>query len=161
MKIIIEVSEANEGTDSPWWAIIDPKQNMGKDLGWAAGQVTGPFFSRQEAEDELKATHYNYGRRARVWCFSGYHSRQYKIAVRAAEAVKDLRAKMLADGCRLTDAKYVYLPYEVRGDGPFADTIAPRGAYVAHRNEFGAVSVHAMNGKALGVKCDEFVEVAL
>ena len=84
MKIEIEVSEDNEATSYPWWFICDPRQNMSADLATAAGQITGPFFSREEAEAQLKATHYNYSKRAKVWCASGYHSRRYKEALQAA-----------------------------------------------------------------------------
>lgn len=84
MKITVDVTGDNEATESPWWAIVDPKQNMAKDLNMAASQITGPFFSRAEAEDFLKATHYNFSKRAAVWCFSGYYSRQYKEACRTA-----------------------------------------------------------------------------
>lgn len=84
MKITLEVSEDCEATESPWWAIVDPSQNMRAGLACAAGQITGPFFSRAEAEAQLKLTRYNYGKHANVWCFSGYHSRQYKEALRNA-----------------------------------------------------------------------------
>jgi len=82
MKINLNVSTENEGTDSPWWFIIDPKQNIRCDPHVAAGQVTGPFFSRVEAQERLDATRYNYGRNAVVYCASGYHSFQYKQACR-------------------------------------------------------------------------------
>ncbi len=85
MKITLEVSEENEATSFPWWAIVEPRQNMSVDLSRAAGQITGPFFSREEAEDELKATRYNYSKRAAVWCFSGCYSRRYQEAVRLAK----------------------------------------------------------------------------
>lgn len=89
MKIQVEVSEEHEGTESPWWAIVDPNQNMSMDLGMAAAQITGPFFSRESAEGHLKARRYAFGARAAVWCFSGYWSVQYKEACReAARAAK-------------------------------------------------------------------------
>lgn len=50
----------------------------------------------------------------------------------------------------------VRLPLQVRGDGPFGDTIAPAGDYKAFGNRNGAVSVKATNGKRLGVKPAEF-----
>lgn len=84
MKIEIEITGDNEGTDSPWWAIVDPQQNMRKKLSTAAFQITGPYFSRKEAEDFLAATRYNFSKRAGVWCFSGYHSYKYKMACRKA-----------------------------------------------------------------------------
>jgi hypothetical protein len=80
MKIEIEVSEKNEGTRAPWWAIIDPTQNMRCDIFEAARQITGPYFSREEAQGFLDATRYNFSARARVFCFSGCYSRQYDKA---------------------------------------------------------------------------------
>ena len=77
-KIEIEVSEENEGTDSPWWVIVDPKQNMKLDPEWTAEMITGPFFSRKEAEDHLRARRYAFSHRAIVYCKSGYHANQYK-----------------------------------------------------------------------------------
>ena len=54
MKITIEVSEKNEGTSAPYWLILDPKQNMPCSVGVLGGQIVGPFFSREEAENELQ-----------------------------------------------------------------------------------------------------------
>lgn len=85
MKIEIEVSEEHEGSANPWWAIVDPKQNMSMDIYTAAGQITGPFFSREEAQDFLTSTRYNFSSRAKVFCFSGYNSPQYRKAINEAE----------------------------------------------------------------------------
>jgi hypothetical protein len=98
MKIEIEISGDNEATDSPWWMIVDPTQNMRMDLATAAFQITGPTRSSKEAEDQLSTTHYNYSRRAKVWCASGYHSRQYKLACRKAEAEGKVIVNPLATG---------------------------------------------------------------
>ena len=68
----------NESTESPYWLILDPRQNMGCDVHLLACQITGPFFSREDAEIQLKRTSYNYSERARVYCLSGYHSEKYK-----------------------------------------------------------------------------------
>ena len=84
MKITLEVSENNECTAEPWWVIVDPHQNMECNVDMAAGDITGPFFSREEAESTLRATHYNYSKRACVYCKSGYYTRQYKAACRKA-----------------------------------------------------------------------------
>jgi len=52
---------------------------------------------------------------------------------------------------------YIYLPKGIRGDFPIGhETYAPAGAYLAERNQYGAVSVRAQNGKMLGIKPDEF-----
>lgn len=99
MKIEVDVTGDNEATAYPWWAIVDPAQNMRADLAHAAGQITGPFFSRAEAEGFLKATRYNFGKRAKVWCFSGTYSHQYREAFRAAEAKE--RAKEPPKECEV------------------------------------------------------------
>lgn len=84
IKIELEVSTDNEGTDSPWWLILDPRQNMRADPHQLAGMITGPFFSRSDAEGFLKATRYNFSKNAIVYCHSGFYSRKYKEAIRAA-----------------------------------------------------------------------------
>jgi hypothetical protein len=66
MKIEIEVSDKVEGTRSPYWLIIDPRQNMNKNTDGVyniAGMITGLFFSREEAEDYLKRTRYNFSKK--------------------------------------------------------------------------------------------------
>jgi len=78
MKIEIEVSESNEGTSAPYWLILDPTQNMRLDINHLARMITGPFFSREEAEDQLSRRRYDYSKRASVYCMSGYYSGQYK-----------------------------------------------------------------------------------
>ena len=78
MKIQIEISEENESTSYPYWLILNPEQNMSADLYVLASQITGPFFSREEAEAELTSRRYAYGKKAKVYCHSGCNSRQYK-----------------------------------------------------------------------------------
>lgn len=71
----------NEGTRLPWWLIIDPRQNFNTDnqgLHNIAGMITGPFLSRESAENFLKATRYNFGKGARVFCHSGHNSMDYE-----------------------------------------------------------------------------------
>lgn len=97
MKIVLEVSEANEATDSPWWVLIDPKMvqqimegvaehgelpSTDYILGVIAGSIEGPYLSRKEAEDYLRSRHYAYSSDAKVWCASGYRADQYKQAIR-------------------------------------------------------------------------------
>ncbi len=85
MKIELEVSEKNEGTDSPWWMIINPRQNFRVDeegIHHIAAMITGPFFSREEAEAHLKLRRYAFSKHAEVYCNSGYWSNQYKEALR-------------------------------------------------------------------------------
>ena len=85
MKTIkIEVSELNESTRAPWWMIIDPCQSMstGKDACFTiANMITGPFFSRKEAQDVLDRRRYAYGKNAVVYCHSGHECAQYEKAL--------------------------------------------------------------------------------
>jgi hypothetical protein len=100
MQIIIEVSEKNEGTPAPWWMIVDPKQNFktNEDGVYAvASMITGPFFSREEAEGVLKATHYNYSKWASVFCASGCYTRQYANVFCASGCYTRQYAKKLKD----------------------------------------------------------------
>lgn len=82
-KIVIALSEDNESTDAPYWLILDPKQNMSKDLYVLASQITGPFFSRDSAERHLKNRSHAYSKSAAVFCMSGYFSPEYKHACRS------------------------------------------------------------------------------
>lgn len=84
MKIEIEVSEENECTSSPYWLIISPRQNFKTDEEGAcniASMITGPFFSRKEAQKVLDSRRYHYGNNAIVYCHSGYETVQYSSKV--------------------------------------------------------------------------------
>lgn len=86
MKVELEVSDENEGTAEPWWVIVDPKQMMKPDpYHVMIGMITGPFFSREEANEVLKNRSQHYSNRAVVYCASGCYSNQYKQAYREAE----------------------------------------------------------------------------
>lgn len=88
MKIQLEVSDRNEGTEAPWWIIVDPGQNFstGEDgIYRIAGMITGPFFSREEAETVLRVQHYNFSQNATVFCASGYNTLQYHQEWRKAD----------------------------------------------------------------------------
>lgn len=67
----------NEATQSPYWLILDPGQNMSCSIHQMAGGITGPFFSREDAEKFLKMTRYNFSPRAKVYCLSGHNSNKY------------------------------------------------------------------------------------
>lgn len=85
MKITLDVSEKNEGTSYPWWLIIDPEQNLSKDeraIYNIAGMITGPFFSRDSAQNFLNATRYNFSKHAVVYCHSGGYSDEWVKAVK-------------------------------------------------------------------------------
>lgn len=89
MKIEIEISEENESTSYPWWIILRPiRENCyvvrSKTV---VSDITGPFFSREEAEIELDSRRHYYGRQAVVWCLSGCNSGQYKCAIDDANKV--------------------------------------------------------------------------
>ncbi len=98
MREIIQAlkSADNEATAAPYWLIIDPEQ-LG--LMWKDGEenifasldeenckrienlitscITGPFFSRADADDYLKSRPYAFGDKAFVYCHSGHASRKY------------------------------------------------------------------------------------
>jgi hypothetical protein len=80
MKIELEVSDDNEAAANPYWLVLDPAQNMSGCVHRLASQITGPFFSRESAEKYLKNRRYAYGKRAVVYCLSGYRSFEYKEA---------------------------------------------------------------------------------
>jgi len=83
--IEITVSGKNEGTSAPWWIIIDPGQNFAKNddgICNIAYMITGPFFSRAEAEFILKIKRHHYSRHAKVWCHSGLDTIQYAERVK-------------------------------------------------------------------------------
>ena len=85
MQEIIDTlkSADNEATESPYWLILDPPQNMRCNINEMAVGISGPFFCREDAEDFLAATRYNFSSRARVYCCSGYHSAKYKRLCRS------------------------------------------------------------------------------
>ena len=75
MEMLLKLKNADkECTSYPYWMIIDPKQMMGPDIGFVASMLTGPFFNREDAENFLKNTRYNFSQRAAVFCLSGTYS---------------------------------------------------------------------------------------
>lgn len=87
MRIELEVSIENEGTRSPWWVIVDPKQMMKPDCHEVMiGMITGPFFSRKDAQEHLESRPYRFSKRAVVYCASGCDSYQYDKAYSEAES---------------------------------------------------------------------------
>jgi hypothetical protein len=89
MESIVEELKGSdcEGTRSPWWFIIDPRQNFRCDPHEIASMITGPFFSRERASNFLKATRYNFGRNPVVYCASGCYSKQYDDLCRSIEKI--------------------------------------------------------------------------
>jgi len=92
-KISLEVDlENNEGTDSPWWLIIDPKQNFDvneRGVHSIAGMITGPFFSRFSAQSHLDSRRHAFSKNAKVYCHSGYYSFEYKNALQLPDIKVD------------------------------------------------------------------------
>jgi len=80
MKSIIDTlrESPHEGVDSPYWLILDPKQNMCCDIYELSAQIVGVFFSRKDAEDYLQCHRYNFSNRAQVFCMSGCYSNKYR-----------------------------------------------------------------------------------
>lgn len=66
-----------EGTANPYWLIIDPHQMFKPDSHTVAGMITGPFFSREAAQQHLTARRYAFGKHAVVYCHSAYWSNEY------------------------------------------------------------------------------------
>jgi hypothetical protein len=89
MKIEIEITGDNEATAYPWWVIVNPMEHMKKEdaevdmLGDSeiAFAITGPFFSREEAENHLTARRYAFSKGAVVWCLSGHATTVYRNAI--------------------------------------------------------------------------------
>ena len=86
MSAIGEIKETimnsdNEGTMAPYWLIIDPElidnESSGDAIHQIASAITGPFFSRADAEGYLSACHYRFSTEAGVYCHSGHASRKY------------------------------------------------------------------------------------
>ena len=67
-----------EGTESPWWMVIDPRQMFRLDVHSVNSMITGPFFSREDAAEYLNRRRYAFSKHARVYCASGYWSNKYK-----------------------------------------------------------------------------------
>lgn len=102
MRIELEISENNEGTDCPYWLIIDPEQMLKPRANIVAmNMIYGLFFSREEAEEELKNKNYFYSKRAEVWCLSGNRSKQYSDVFKYSnkefqikEIIKDFKREL-------------------------------------------------------------------
>lgn len=68
----------NESTRAPYWLILDAhSQNMSCEIHMLASMITGPFFCREDAQEFLRSTRYNFSERAKVYCCSGTHSEKY------------------------------------------------------------------------------------
>lgn len=77
-SVLKTLSEAdNESTAAPYWLILDPRKRMGCDVHMLASMITGPFFSRTDAEIYLSTRRYNYSKHAQVYCCSGCFSEKY------------------------------------------------------------------------------------
>lgn len=74
------LSEENEITAYPWWAIV---RKAG--LGMLA-VLAGPFASRESAEAQRMARIHAYGEKSSVFCFSGHESADYRKLCGAMQA---------------------------------------------------------------------------
>jgi len=81
VKIELEISDKNESTSYPWWTIIDPTQMMKPDPHTVVSMISGPFFSREEADRHLEYNRHHYSDRAIIFCHSGYTSISYRDAI--------------------------------------------------------------------------------
>ena len=72
-----------EGTESPYWLILDPQQMFRCDIHELASMITGPFFSREDAQNHLDNRRHAFSKHAKVYCHSGYWSAKYKKLCRA------------------------------------------------------------------------------
>lgn len=68
----------NEATRCPYWMILDPRQMFRCNPHELAGMITGPFFSRKDAQDFLTLTRYNFSKYVVVYCMSGNYSKKYE-----------------------------------------------------------------------------------
>jgi len=94
IEIKLKVSTKNEATESPYWLILDPHQMFRLDVNDLASMITGPFFSREEAQNHLERRNYGYSKHAMVYCMSGYYADQYRNLVRLSNG-KQLKTKEL------------------------------------------------------------------
>ncbi len=86
--------DKNEATAYPYWIIIDPKvvrlasyQNRSHYIACA---ITGPFFSREAADERLKCAAHHYSKHSIVYCASGHASSDWvKLLKMAKEGVCD------------------------------------------------------------------------
>ncbi|HEC66990.1 MAG TPA: hypothetical protein ENI23_17070 [bacterium] len=88
----------NESTRAPYWMIVDASpfgisdeveeyENDDGDIVEVevarpsiheiASRITGPFFSRKDAQEYLDRKHYNFSDEAKVYCHSGWESGKY------------------------------------------------------------------------------------
>lgn len=78
--------DGNEGTDSPVWFILSPRQMFRKDSYQLASMFSGPYPSREAAQDYLDAHRYRYGNgSAVVFCHSAYQCPDYRDFLKAAK----------------------------------------------------------------------------
>ena len=88
IKAIITIARSLRGADreltrSPYWLILDPVQNMRCSPEVMAQNITGPFFSRKEAQAVLESGCCSFSPRAIVYCLSGNRSNKYRNLYKA------------------------------------------------------------------------------
>lgn len=87
--MLLAFGDENDGTTHPWWAIT----RQSKIGVYGEVVLAGPFFSRQQAKEQLEARRYHYGDKARTFCFTGYDSYPYRDLL---DKAKETRAAVLA-----------------------------------------------------------------
>lgn len=94
-EIVTTLQKAgNEGTSAPYWLIIDPYRQMFEcNAHTVASMISGPFFSREDAEKYLNSRRYNYSKHAVVYCHSGYFSRKYDLFLREIKAAPNMNSE--------------------------------------------------------------------
>ena len=69
---ILAFGEENDYTQFPWWGIV-------RKVGFGRHEiVAGPFFSRQQAEQQRNARIHEYGDKSLTYCFSGHDSHPFR-----------------------------------------------------------------------------------
>ena len=83
-KKVLEIAKTlkgadNESTEAPYWMIIDANEMPCLDASAVADMITGPFFSRKDAEYYMNEVRpHAYSDKACVYCCSGYESDLYE-----------------------------------------------------------------------------------
>ena len=92
MKNTIKITGDYEANQYPFWVIIDPEQNLNKNIDGVyniSSMITGLWFSRATAEEYLKNHRYNYSKNAVVFSFGAVMYCDYAEAI--ANSEKELK----------------------------------------------------------------------
>ena len=95
---LVDRSVDCEATSYPWWAILNPSQNMAASVHGLQSQIMGVFLSRESAELFLARHRYRFNERAGVFCFSGNDSAWQALILETRERMENRMAKESSDG---------------------------------------------------------------